>query len=414
MASIPPQLLLFSFSFKSPWLLLVLLAVPAAVGLYLLLDRRRASSAAAWSSPALLENMIGDVPGGLRWVPAAILGVALTLELVLLWFTFNSPWPLLVLLALAAAAALSALQLSRRRARPPSRSTAALPQSRSAGEPGLVRHIPAVIFALGMTLLLVGFARPERKVTEAKNGATVVLMIDDSGSMGANDVKPTRLAAADAAVAAFVKAMPSKYQAALITFSSGIAVKVPPTNDREALIRGLPRKAELQGTAMGTALQEAVVVAERAVGPSKRGAPHPPASILLISDGGSNSGSETPLAAAELALKAGIPVSTVALGTAAGQVHQNVPIVGGKGSTVPVVLQAPVEPATLKTIAKESGGTFFTAHSPAALSQVYKQLGSRLVYGKQYREITVAVTAAALVLILAAAGLSSWWFRRLV
>lgn len=341
MAFRSPELLLFWFAFKSPWLLLVLLVVPAGVGLYVLLEQSRARRAANWSTPALLQNMV-------------------------------------------------------------------------AGELGRRRYLPAAIFGVAFTLLLVGFARPEAKFTEAKDGATVVLLIDDSGSMGANDVKPTRLAAADAAVAAFVKELPSRYRAALITFSTGIATKVPPTYDREALIRGLPKQAELQGTALGTALQEAVVVAKRAVGPSKPGAPHPPASILLISDGGSNSGNETPVAAARLALKAGIPVSTVALGTPGGQVHQNVPIVGGNGKTVPYVQQAPVEPATLKAIAKASGGTFSAAHSAGALSRVYKELGSRLVYNKQYREITVGVTAAALVLILAAAGLSAWWFRRLV
>ena len=340
MASSGPELLLFWFAFKSPWLLLVLFVVPLGAGLYLVLEQSRARRAANWATPALLQNMVS-------------------------------------------------------------------------GDLGARRYLPAVTFGVAFTLLLVGFARPEAKFTEAKDGATVVLLIDDSGSMGANDVKPTRLAAADAAVAAFVNKLPSRYRAALITFSTGIATKVPPTYDRQALIRGLPKQPELQGTALGTALQEAVLVAKKAVGPSKPGAPHPPATILLISDGGSNTGNETPVAAAKLALKSAIPVSTVALGTPGGQVHQNVPIVGGKG-TVPYVQQAPVEPATLKAIAKASGGTFYAAHSADALSRVYTELGSRLVYDKQYREITVAVTAAALVLILAAAGLSAWWFRRLV
>jgi Ca-activated chloride channel family protein len=329
-----------TLAFKSPWLLLVLLAVPAAVGLYYLLEQGRAARAANWARPALLENMVVGAPGGRRYVPATIFGVALV-------------------------------------------------------------------------LLLVGFARPESKFREAKDGATVVLMIDDSGSMGSNDVKPTRLLAADAAVTQFVQKLPSRYRAALITFSSGIATKVPPTYDRNALIRGLPRKPELQGTAMGNALQEAVTVAKKAVGPSKPGAPHPPATILLISDGGSNTGNETPVAAAKLALKAAIPVSTVAIGTPSGQVHQKVPI-GKKGQTVPLVQPAPVEPATLKSVAKASGGTFYAVHTPDQLSQVYKELGKHLVYGNEYREITVGVTAAALVLILAAAGLSAWWFRRLV
>jgi Ca-activated chloride channel family protein len=280
------------------------------------------------------------------------------------------------------------------------------------GHPAWRRYVPAIIFGIAALLLLLGFARPEAKFREAKEGATIVLMIDNSGSMGANDVKPTRLLAADAAVTEFLKKLPSRYRVALITFSSSIAAKVPPTYDRNAVIRALPRVAELQGTAMGVALKQAVLVAEKAVGPSKPGHPHPPATILMISDGGSNSGDVTPTAAAALARKAKIPVSTVAIGTTAGIVHQIVPI--GKGQTVPFQQQVPVQPATLKSVARTSGGKFFAAHSATELTAVYKELGSRLVYSKQYREITVAVTAAALVLILAGAALSAWWFRRLV
>jgi Ca-activated chloride channel family protein len=335
----PSGLLMFFFAFKSPWLLLALLAVPAGVVVYVMLEGNRARRAERWSRPALLQNMVVGAPGGRRYIPAILFGVALT-------------------------------------------------------------------------LLLVGFARPEAKFTEAKDGATVVLMIDDSGSMGANDVKPTRLLAADAAVTEFVNKLPSRYRVALITFSSAIATKVPPTYDRDALLRSLPKKAELQGTALGTALQQAVTVAKKAVGPSKPGKPHPPATILLVSDGGNNSGKETPTAAATVARKAAIPVSTVAVGTAAGIVHQTIPL--GKGQTSPFQRQVPVQPATLKAVAKASGGTYYAAGSAGKLSAVYKELGSRLVYDKQYREITVGVTAAALVLILAAAGLSAWWFRRLV
>ena len=415
MAYRSPELLLFWFAFKSPWLLLVLLVVPAGVGLYLLLEQSRARRAANWSTPALLQNMVVGVPARLRWVPALILGLATTVELVLFWFALKPRWWVFALIGVPVAVAVLYLLSDRRRApRAANSSTSALRQHTVEGSPGRLRYVPALIFGLGMTLLLLGFARPERKYTEAKDGATVVVLVDDSGSMGANDLRPTRLAAADAVVTAFVNKLPSQYRAALITFSTGIATKVPPTYDHAALIRGLPKQAELQGTALGTALQEAVIVAKKAVGPSKPGAPHPPATILLLSDGGSNTGNVTPVAAAKLALQAAIPVSTVALGTPGGQVHQNVPIVGGNGKTVPYVQQAPVEPATLQAIAKASGGTFYAAPSVDSLSRVYKQLGLRLVYDKQYREITAWITAAALVLVVAAAALSAWWFRRLV
>ena len=333
-------MLYFFFSFKSPWLLLFLLVIPAAVGGYIWLERRRADKAAKWSTPALLPNMVKGSPGARRYIPAAIFGVA-------------------------------------------------------------------------FVLLLLGFARPQAKFSEAKDGATVVLMVDTSGSMGANDVKPTRLLAADAALTDFVNKLPSKYRAALITFSSGIAVKVPPTYDRQTLIKGLPAKAELDGTALGDAIDQAVRVAKKAVGTSKPGQPHPPASILLVSDGGSNAGRVKPAQAAAAAKKAGIPISTVSIGTPGGQVHQNVPLGPGK-KTFPLVQQVPVDPKVLHDVASVSGGRFYAATTANGVDNVYKDLGSRLVYTKQYREITAGVTLAAFVLIIAAAALSAWWFRRLV
>jgi Ca-activated chloride channel homolog len=354
------------------------------------------------------------------WVPVVIVvGLAVALAAVaaalVIGFhvSFKSPLLLLLLLLLPVAIGVY-LWIDGERAKKASRwSSPHLLPNMTSGSSGGLRYVPVAIFGVALVLLLVGFARPQAKFTEAKEGATVVLMVDTSGSMGANDVKPTRLLAADAALTQFMNKLPSKYRVALITFSSGIAVRVPPTYDRESVIKALPVKAQLDGTAMGDALAEAVVVAKKAVGPSKPGAPHPPATILLISDGGSNAGKTTPVQAATLAKKAAIPVSTVSLGTASGVVHQNVPL--GKGTkTFPYVSQVPVDPTTLKQIAKTSGGTFFAAHSPSQLESVYKALGSRLVYSKQYREITVGVTLAAFVLILVAAGLSAFWFRRLV
>ena len=133
----------------------------------------------------------------------------------------------------------------------------------------------------------------------------------------------------------------------------------------------------------------------------------------MLSDGGQNAGRVQPAQAAALAKKASIAVSTVSLGTAAGVVHQKVPL-GTNGKTFPLVTQVPVDPSTLKTIAQDSGGHFYAAHSATELTNVYKQLGTKLVHTKQWHEVTVEVTVAALVLILVGAGLSAYWFRRLV
>jgi Ca-activated chloride channel family protein len=276
------------------------------------------------------------------------------------------------------------------------------------GSPGRRRHIPAVLFLLGLTLLLVGFARPEARLTEVREGATVVLALDVSGSMGAKDVKPSRLGAANAAAIQFAHDLPRKYRIALITFSSHVTVHLPPTYLHNEITRALPKKPQVQPTALGEGIVAAIKVAMKAVGPNKPGQPHPPAAILVLSDGNQNAGNVSPAAAAAKARRAGIPVSTVLLGTPGGILFT--PLPGGNTEQQPV----PTSPQDLAAVAKGTGGRFFQAQSAAQLNQVYKDLGSRLLHQKKWREVTVAVTGAALAFILGGALLSGVWFRRLV
>jgi Ca-activated chloride channel family protein len=149
------------------------------------------------------------------------------------------------------------------------------------------------------------------------------------------------------------------------------------------------------------------------VGTGKPGS-RPPASILLVSDGGSNAGRIMPSAAAAAARKAGITVSTIAVGTPAGQVSQKVPLGTNSTKTFPVVRQVPVDPSALQAVAKAGGGTFASAGTATQLNQVYKNLGKRLIYAKQLREVTEIVAGAGLLVMLVGVGLSAFWFRRLV
>ena len=151
---------------------------------------------------------------------------------------------------------------------------------------------------------------------------------------------------------------------------------MPPTYDRKALIKGLPTKTQLEGTALGDALVAGDQGrAARRWGRASRASPHPPASILLVSDGGSNTGRVTPETAAQQAKKRGIPISTVALGTASGVVRQNIPTGKGK-QTFPLVQQVPVDPKVLKQVASDSGGHFYAAPSASKLDS--RLQGARL------------------------------------
>ena len=132
---------------------------------------------------------------------------------------------------------------------------------------------------------------------------------------------------------------------------------MPPTYDHSALINGLPKKAELEGTALGDAITEAVDVAKKAVGPSKPGQPHPPATILLVSDGGSNAGADhADRRPPSRAREGGDPGLDDRLGTAGGRrAPERCRSATGK-KTFPLVQQVPVDPKTLQAVAAASGG----------------------------------------------------------
>jgi Ca-activated chloride channel family protein len=323
--------------------------------------------------------------------------------------SFASPWLLLTLLLVPLAIAGYVLVERRRGRQAEAWSTPALVPNMVEGRPGRRRYVPAALFLVGLVLLLVGFARPEATMDVTREGATVVIAVDISGSMDTKDVEPTRLLAARRLVTEFVEELPDKYRVGLVTFSDHTTVRVTPTYDRDHLLRAFPRKAQELGTALGDAVGTSVTVASRAVGKSTPGQPHPPAAVLLISDGTQTVGETQPATAAARARELEVPVSTVVLGTPNGVLEREVP-----GTDYTERLQVPVDPEALKTIADTSRGTFYEAATADQLSRVHEDLGSRLVQDRKRREVTVVVTAAALGFILVAAAFSAAWFRRLV
>jgi Ca-activated chloride channel homolog len=140
-------------------------------------------------------------------------------------------------------------------------------------------------------------------------------------------------------------------------------------------------------------------------------------SILFLSDGAQTRGELEPLQGAERAHNAGIPVYTIALGTPNGTLDFgyrgppgfSVPGQGGPGRRVPV----PPDPVTLRAIADRTGGEFFAARSSDSLQAAYKKLGSRLGRKPGRTEITYAFLAAAAGLLIAAGVLSARWSPRL-
>jgi Ca-activated chloride channel homolog len=269
---------------------------------------------------------------------------------------------------------------------------------------GLRRHVPTALLLLGVALLLVGFARPRASITVKRQEATVVLVVDVSGSMASKDVKPTRLKAVRAAAQQFVDRLPHGYRMSLVTFSDHTAVAVPATHDLNGVRNALQRlKTGPQGTALADAVVRAVNVGKSVKG--QGGRRRPPAIVVLFSDGGQTAGRFSPQQAAAQAQKAKIPVSAVAVGTPDGIVEQ--PLRGGFTERI----QVPVQPAALRLIAQRSGGRLTQLRS-VDTKPIYSELGSRVGRTKKNVEVTSAAAGAGMVLMLAGALLSGAWFRR--
>ncbi len=332
--------------------------------------------------------------------------------------SFGHPLLLLTLLVVPAAAALY-LFLQRRPARYAMTFTnldvlASVVRGRS-----LRRYVPLALFLLAVGSLCFALARPHRSTLVASKRSTVVLVVDVSGSMQATDVKPTRLGAAQAAVRSFLKKVPKNVRVALIAFAGEPQVAAPPTTDRNVVLESLDSLSFFSGfggTAIGDAIAAAVelaaptnppgaqTIAYRIAAPSKS-----PVTILFLSDGHQTRGLLQPLEGAQRAAKAGIPVYTVALGTANGVLDRPFGRFGGGANRIPV----PPDPQTLSAIARMTGGQFFAARSSSALSSAYSHLGSRLGREPGKKEVTYEFLILGAGLLIGAGLLSALFSPRL-
>jgi Ca-activated chloride channel family protein len=331
--------------------------------------------------------------------------------------SFGHPYLLLTLLVLPAAVALYLLA-QRRSIRYAVRYTNVDVLAAVAGRSQWRRWIPPVLFLLALAALCVGFARPHVTSLVPRNRATVILVVDVSRSMQATDVKPTRLGAAQEGVRLFLDHAPKSLRVALIAFAGEAQVAAPPTYDHNLVrqaVDDLGLYSGYGGTAIGDALAAAVQLARQALNDSRTlaavGAPparNAPVSILFLSDGFQTRGDLLPLQGAARAKAAHIPVYTIALGTPNGTL--DMPFgTPGFSRRAPV----PPDPATLRAIARETGGEFFDARSAAALHSAYAKLGSHLTRVPHKHEITYQFVAIAAGLLLGAGLLSAVWSPRL-
>jgi Ca-activated chloride channel family protein len=268
------------------------------------------------------------------------------------------------------------------------------------------RHVPAVLALASLTALIVGLARPQIAVALPRTEGTVILAIDRSGSMLATDVTPSRMAAARAAAATFIKGLPKGFKVGLVSFSDQADVVLPPTADHDAAVRALSRLQADNGTAIGDAITRSVDLGLSSLD-TKVAGKGTPLVVLLLSDGASTTGDQTPLQAAADAKTKKVPVYTVALGTDQGTIT----ITTADGQER--LYRVPPDPATLSAIAETTGGKFFEAADAKSLQSVYSRIGSQVGTQVEEHEVTAVLTGVGAVLLLAGSALSLAWFNRL-
>jgi len=304
--------------------------------------------------------------------------------------------------------------LSLRRGRPSGVRYSSLALIRDA-EPGsarLRRHLPVVLFIAALGATIVAMARPVVILAVPTNQTTIVLTIDVSGSMCSSDVPPSRLEAAEAAAAAFIKSQSSSTRIGIVAFSGFAEVVAAPTNDQTALLNALHSLATGRRTAIGDGILASIdsisevdpSVAKSVTDSSTGTAPAPvvkgayaPDIIVLLTDGASNAGTP-PLDAAQQAADRGVRVYTIGFGTANGgalsatcapQFQGREPNAGGGGfGGGGGGFPRGIDEATLKKIADLTGGTYHPASTASELNSVFQNLPTNLITKHEVTEVS--------------------------
>jgi Ca-activated chloride channel homolog len=288
--------------------------------------------------------------------------------------------------------AIMAYQASRRRGSRYAVRFTAVPALKAAATavPAWRRHLPAALALAALTALVLALAKPEKTVAVPIERASIMLVTDHSRSMSATDVEPDRLSAAQRAARTFLNTLPDQVRVGAVAFSDTPDAVQAPSSDHDDARRIVDGQVADGATATGAALEVAIDALKNDKQKGKR----PPSAIILLSDGKTTVPPD-PVPIARTAGQLKIPIYTVALGTRDATVPNPNPF----GTPL---LVAP-DPATLREIARVSGGKAFTAEDSDSLKSIYKTLGSQLGTKSQKKQITASFAIGGLVLLLGAA-----------
>ncbi len=285
--------------------------------------------------------------------------------------------------------------------------------------PGIRRHIPPALFLIALAVMIVALARPEAVIVLPKQEGTVILTIDVSGSMLADDLQPNRMEAAKLAARTFVERQPQGVRIGVVSYSDNAAIVQAPTTDRDPVLGAINRLNPQRGTAIGrgllTSLDAIFENTHLDVGPTPlaRQTPLPtptplprgeyaPAIIVLMTDGENNQGPE-PVDVAKEAVQRGVRVYTVGVGSPEGTILR----IQGRA------VRTRLDETTLKRVAEMTDGVYYNAANENDLRAIYENLGTHTVMRTEKTEISAIFTGVAIIISLTAGLLSLLWFNRL-
>jgi Ca-activated chloride channel family protein len=274
------------------------------------------------------------------------------------------------------------------------------------------RHIPVILRALAVALLIVALARPQN-FSSGENiyteGIDIAMVLDISGSMLAEDLKPNRIEAAKNVIRDFIKGRTSD-RIGLVIFARDSFTQCPLTIDYSVLLNLLSQvKMGMieDGTAIGNAIANGVNRLKDSKSKSKI--------IILLTDGVNNSGEVDPVFAAQIAKTFGIRIYTIGVGTQGEAPYPVQTPFGTRYQMIPVE----IDESVLKQIASITGGEYFRATDNRTLKDIYDKIDKleksrvEITSYTNAKELFYPWLGAGLLLLVLEVGLSKSIFRRL-
>ena len=264
------------------------------------------------------------------------------------------------------------------------------------------------LFMVALLLIIVGFARPQ--ISSLDKDITVevidiVLVLDTSSSMLAEDFKPNRLEAVKDAAKEFIKNR-SGDRIGLLVFGKDTFIQCPLTIDYSVLNNLLSEVTVMEpkydGTAIGVAIANGVNRLRNSDSESKV--------IILLSDGSNNVGSIDPISAAKIAKEYNIKVYTIGAGT-----NQSITQIPGRG-----FVRNEIDEDTLKGIAEVTNAKYFRATDKKSLSGIYREIDNlekseiTVSYFSSYQEIYIWFLIIGFFFLIISEVLRAYYFRKVI